>query len=184
MPGIQPPAEGDLTPEPVSGCHIPPERYAWFGQVLVGTTAAGLMTFTGSGKATARHLTDRQGQKHFTGYEHAASTSVQDISHELLGKDCSGTDHVFRLDGPRMEAFSGVDSKLFGLLAEGHVEEYRAIVHATRHDRPRVAQEDEEHTAVGGAGGRGGPPPPGGRAAGAVTRGGGSGRGRRTPAEK
>ncbi|MGW1088289.1 hypothetical protein ACWD4L_18670, partial [Streptomyces sp. NPDC002596] len=162
MPGIQPPAEGDLTPEPVSGCHIPPERYAWFGQVLAGTTAAGLMTFTGSGKATARHLTDRQGQKHFTGYEHAASTSVQDISHELLGKDYSGTDHVFRLDGPRMEAFSGVDSKLFGLLAEGHVEEYRAIVHATRHDRPRVAQEDEEHTAVAGPAAPPPPPPPAG----------------------
>ncbi|MFE2637639.1 hypothetical protein ACFXKF_23140 [Streptomyces scopuliridis] len=96
------------------------------------------MAFTGSGRATARHLTDRQGHKRFTGLEHAASTSVQDAAHTLLRTEFAGTDHVFRLNGPRVEAFSGVAKDLFRLLARGDIEEYRAIVHATRHSRPRL----------------------------------------------
>ncbi|MFB7324703.1 hypothetical protein [Streptomyces sp. NPDC056190] len=139
MPGIQPPREGGVIPEAVSGCHVTPEYYTWFQETLGHTAAAGLMAFTGSGKATARHLTERQGYKRFQGFEHAASGSVQDISHELLGDTYAGTDHVFRLNGPRVEAFSGVDAKLFRLISEGGVEEYRAIVHTTRHTRPRLA---------------------------------------------
>lgn len=34
------------------------------------------MTFTGSSNATARHLTDRQGRKGFTGPENAADMSI------------------------------------------------------------------------------------------------------------
>ncbi|MFC9395028.1 hypothetical protein ACFTWS_17975 [Streptomyces sp. NPDC057027] len=138
MPDIHPPAEGLVTPEPVPGCHVKPKDYTWFQESLAHTTAAGLMAFTGSGGATARHLTDRQGSKRFTGFEHAASTSVQDAAHTLLGTGYVGTDHVFRLNGPRVEAFSGVDEDLFRLLARGDVEEYRAIVHAGRDTRPRL----------------------------------------------
>ncbi|MGW5234258.1 hypothetical protein ACWEQU_18670 [Streptomyces nodosus] len=46
---------------------------------------------------------------------------------------------MFRLNGPRVEAFSGVDAQLFELLVKGEVEEYRARVHADRHTRPRLA---------------------------------------------
>ncbi|MFE3589574.1 hypothetical protein ACFXOY_18935 [Streptomyces niveus] len=139
MPGIQPPPAGNVVLEPVPGCHVTLKYYTWFKETLGHTAAAGLMAFTGSGKATARHLTDRQGHKRFGGFEHAASGSVQDISHELLGDTYAGTDHVFRLNGPRIEAFSGVEARLFGLLSEGQVEEYRAIVHAKRHIRPLLA---------------------------------------------
>ncbi|MEX0172858.1 hypothetical protein [Streptomyces sp. LMG1-1-1.1] len=111
---------------------------AWLQESLAHTTAAGLMAFTGSGHATARHLTDRQGRKRFTGLEHAAGMSVQDAAHVLFGDAYVGTDHVFRLNGPRVEAFSGVDEEVFRLLARGDVEEYRALVHASRHVRPRL----------------------------------------------
>ena len=71
MPDIHPPTEGLVAPEPVRGCHVQPKDYAWFQESLAHTTAAGLMAFTGSGHATARYLTDRQGHKRFTGLEHA-----------------------------------------------------------------------------------------------------------------
>ncbi|GEB55505.1 hypothetical protein [Streptomyces gardneri] len=87
---------------------------------------------------SARYLTEPQGHKRFTGLRHAASTSVQDTAHKLLGTEYVGTDHVFRLNGPHVEAFSGVDQALFRLLARGDVEEYRAVVHAGRDTRPRL----------------------------------------------
>ncbi len=139
MPDIHPPTEGLAAPEPVRGCHVQAKDYAWFQESLAHTTAAGLMAFTGSGHATARHLTDRQGRKRFTGLEHAASMSVQDATHVLFGNKYVGTDHVFRLNGPRVEAFSGADEEVFRLLARGDVEEYRALVHASRHVRSRLA---------------------------------------------
>ncbi|MEV5583068.1 hypothetical protein AB0L39_31465 [Streptomyces parvus] len=120
MPDIHPPTEGLVAPEPVRGCHVQAKDYAWFQESLAHTTAAGLMAFTGSGHATARHLTDRQGRKRFTGPEHAADMSIQDAAHTLFGNKYVGTDHVFRL------------------LARGDVEEYRALVHASRHVRPRL----------------------------------------------
>ncbi|WP_329619834.1 hypothetical protein OG357_04240 [Streptomyces sp. NBC_01255] len=138
MPDIHPPTEGLVAPEPVRGCHVQAKDYAWFQESLAHTTAAGLMAFTGSGHATARHLTDRQGRKRFTGLEHAASMSIQDAAHTLFGNEYVGTDHVFRLNGPRVEAFSGVDAEVFRLLARGDIEEYRALVHASRHVRPRL----------------------------------------------
>ncbi|MEV7376316.1 hypothetical protein AB0O51_36175 [Streptomyces sp. NPDC090301] len=138
MPDIHPPTKGLVTPEPVRGCHVQAKEYAWFQESLAHTAAAGLMAFTGSGHATARHLTDRQGRKRFTGLEHGASMSIQDAVHTLFGNDYVGTDHVFRLNGPRVEAFSGVDEEVFGLLARGDIEEYRALVHASRHVRPRL----------------------------------------------
>ncbi|MFB7406462.1 hypothetical protein ACFCZ2_04675, partial [Streptomyces sp. NPDC056202] len=122
MPDIHPPTEGLVTPEPVRGCHVQPKDYAWFQESLAHTTAAGLMAFTGSGHATAHHLTDRQGRKRFTGLEHAAAMSVQDAAHTLFGTAYVGTDHVFRLNGPRVEAFSGVDEEVFRLLARGDIK--------------------------------------------------------------
>ncbi|MFF2643615.1 hypothetical protein ACFVUB_27700 [Streptomyces niveus] len=34
-----------------------------------------------------------------------------------------------------------MDARLFGLLSEGQVEEYRAIAHAKRHTRPQLARD-------------------------------------------
>ncbi|WP_448317039.1 hypothetical protein [Streptomyces sp. CO7] len=139
MPGIQPSPVGEVVPEPVPGCHVTPEHYTWFQETIGLTAAAGLMAFAGSGRATARHLTERQGRKRFEGFEHAAAGSIQDISHKLLGDTYAGTDHVFRLNGPRVEAFSGVRAELFDLLSGGSVEKYRLRVHATRHTAPQLA---------------------------------------------
>ncbi|MFR9673331.1 hypothetical protein [Streptomyces sp. TR02-1] len=138
FPGIQPPPVGDSIPESVPGCHVTPKYHAWFQQALGHTAAAGLMAFVGSGEATARYLTERQGRKRFEGFGHAASGSVQDVSHELLGTTFAGTDHVFRLNGPRVEAFSGVEASLFGLLCERQVDEYRKRVHAARRTLPQL----------------------------------------------
>ncbi len=76
--------------------------------------------------------------KRFTDFPHAASGSVQDVRRWLQGRTYVGTDHVFRLNGPRVEAFSGLDVTLFELLGEGRAEEYRALVHAERDIRPRL----------------------------------------------
>lgn len=138
MPDIHPPTKALIAPGPVRGYHVQAKDYAWFQESLAHTTAAGLMTFTGSGHATARHLTDRQGRKRFTGLEHAASMSIQDAAHTLFSNEYVGTGHVFHLNGPRVEAFSGVDEEIFQLLIRGDVEEYRTLVHASRHVRPRL----------------------------------------------
>jgi hypothetical protein len=135
-PGIQPPAEGDKTPSPEPGFHVKPERYQWFRHVLARTAAAGLTAFAGDGEATVPYLTTRQGQRHFTGFAHAAMGSVQDTAHTLLGVPFVGTDHVFRLNWTRVEAFSGVEADLFDHLANGRVEQYRSEVHARRSTWP------------------------------------------------
>jgi hypothetical protein len=82
FPGIQPPAEGDRTPQPEPGFHVTPERYEWFRHVLARTAAAGLTAFAGDGGATTQYLTERQGKRHFTGFAHAATESVQDARQE------------------------------------------------------------------------------------------------------
>ncbi|MEU9953424.1 hypothetical protein [Streptomyces sp. NPDC047939] len=132
MPDIHPPTEGLVAPEPVRSCHVQAKDYAWFQESLAHTTAAGLMAFTGSGHATTRHLTDRQDRKRFTGLEHAASMSIQDAAHTLFGNEYVGTDHVFRLNGLR-RGRGGLPSA-----RPGDVEEYRALVHASRHVRLRL----------------------------------------------
>ncbi|MFE5710132.1 hypothetical protein ACFQ7J_04780 [Streptomyces sp. NPDC056501] len=142
-PGIQLPTEGERTPEPQPGFHVQPERYAWFGQVLARTSAAGLTAFAGDGAATAQYLTKRQGQRHFTGLTHAATDSVQDANERLLDIDFVGTDHVFRLNRTRVEAFSGVAKDLFHHLAEGRVEQYRTEIHSRRRGWPLLAWDSE-----------------------------------------
>ncbi|GAB2957920.1 hypothetical protein [Streptomyces heilongjiangensis] len=67
----------------------------------------------------------------------------QDAAHTLFGNEYVGTDHVFRLNGPRVEAFSGVDEGVFRLLARGDIEQYRALVHASRHVRPRLTIDED-----------------------------------------
>ncbi|MFR9728098.1 hypothetical protein ACL03H_02645 [Saccharopolyspora sp. MS10] len=131
-PQIALPATGDEPPASIPGFHVTRERYEWFGQVLARTAAAGLTAFAGHSKATVQYLTERQGRKHFTGFAHAAAGSVQDAKHTLLGIHFVGTDHVFRLNGIRVEAFSGVETDLFGHLTHGRVEQHRREIYAHR----------------------------------------------------
>ncbi|MER5784456.1 hypothetical protein ABT104_22465 [Streptomyces mobaraensis] len=139
FPGIQPPTEGDKVPAPDPGFHVTPERYDWFRHVLARTAAAGLTAFAGDSEATIPYLTTRQGQRRFTGIAHAATGSVQDARHLLFGISFVGTDHVFRLNGTRVEAFSGVDATLFDHLAHGRLERYRTEVYARRTTWPQAS---------------------------------------------
>lgn len=142
-PGIQPPTEGDKTPPPEPGFHVKPERYEWFRHVLARAAAAGLTAFAGDGDATVQYLTKRQGQRHFAGFAHAATGSVQDAQQMLLGTQFVGTDHVFRLNRTRVEAFSGVAEDLFRYLDRGRVEQYRSEVHARRATWPLGAWDSQ-----------------------------------------
>ncbi|OQO93630.1 hypothetical protein B1813_03540 [Saccharomonospora piscinae] len=136
FPEIRLPTESDNPPSSVTGFHVTPERYEWFRRVIARTDAAGLTAFAGDGGATTQYLTDRQGAKNFTGFAHAAAGSVQDVAHTLFGIRFTGTDHVFRLNGTRVEAFSGVADDLLHLLAEGRVEQYRREIYERRSSWP------------------------------------------------
>ncbi|MGW3626514.1 hypothetical protein [Streptomyces sp. NPDC000880] len=142
FPGIQPPAKGDETPDKEPGYHVQHDHYRWFQQVLARTAAAGLGAFAGDGDTAAEYLTKRQGRDRFTGFAHAAVGSVRDADHELLGKQFVGTDHVFRLNRTRVEAFSGVAEDLFAHLVKGQVEQYRSDAYARRASLPRVGWDE------------------------------------------
>ncbi|MFG2303505.1 hypothetical protein [Actinacidiphila glaucinigra] len=142
-PGIQPPSEGNRTPSPEPGFHIQPEHFDWFQHVLARTMAAGLTAFAGAGDATIQYLTQRQGQRHFVGFAHAATGSVQDAQVDLLKLRFVGTDHVFRLNRTRVEAFSGVAADLFDHLASGRVRQYRSEAYLRRNTWPRDTWDSE-----------------------------------------
>ncbi|MGV9270235.1 hypothetical protein ACWDRR_36955 [Kitasatospora sp. NPDC003701] len=121
-------------PRVVSGYHVRPEGYGWFRRVLAHTDAAALTAFTGGGEPTARYLSKRQGKRHFEQYTHAGTGIVQDVAYPVHGVDFVGTDHVFRLNGTRVEAFSGIAKDLFEYLAAGRVGKYREGAHALREE--------------------------------------------------
>lgn len=131
-PDIQQPTEDGKPLSSVTGFHVTPERYGWFRRVLARTSAAGLTAFAGDSSATYQYLSENQGRKHFTGFAHAAAGTVQDAAETILGLDFLGTDHVFRLNRVRVEAFSGVAKDLLQLLSRGRVEQYRQIVYERR----------------------------------------------------
>lgn len=118
------------------GCQVDPENYTWFQQVLAHAGAAGLTSFAGAGHATSRLLTERQGKKFFEGLEHPAAGSVQDSGQEFRGARYTGTDHIFRLNEARVEAFSGVRTDLFRLLAAKETPDIEALRHEVYHQGP------------------------------------------------
>jgi len=85
------------------------------------------------------HLPPRQGKNRYTGLVHAATDSVKDAEYDLLGRHFVGTDHVFRLNHTRVEAFSGVASDLFEDLEKQQLDQYRRKIHSDWQDRQRVA---------------------------------------------
>ncbi|MER8188632.1 hypothetical protein [Kitasatospora sp. NPDC094015] len=136
LPGIDLAWGTGEKPRMVSGYHVRPEEYGWFRRVVAHADAAGLMAFTGGGEPTAQYLSKRQGKRHYEQYTHAGTGIVQDVAYSVHGVDFVGTDHVFRLNGTRVEAFSGIARDLFTDLAAGRVEEYRHKAHALRSDWP------------------------------------------------
>lgn len=127
----------------VSEFQVRPDSFAWFSIVLARAEAATLMAFTGGGKPTAQYLTNEQGRRHFRHDNQAGTGSVRDARLHVHGIDFVGTDHVFRLNGNRVEAFSGIAADLYEHLHHGRVSDYRAAVHALRAKWP------VDHTAKG-----------------------------------
>ncbi|WP_406360151.1 hypothetical protein OH782_28775 [Streptomyces sp. NBC_01544] len=120
----------------VPGFQVRPDSFTWFSIVLARAEAATLMAFTGGGKPTAQYLTNEQGKRHFRHDNQAGTGSVRDAQHHIHGIDFVGTDHVFRLNGNRVEAFSGLAENLYAHLHHGRVNDYRAGVHALRAQWP------------------------------------------------
>ncbi|WP_435172345.1 hypothetical protein [Actinacidiphila sp. bgisy145] len=130
---VRPTDHGETT---VPGFQVLPDSFAWFSVVLARTEAATLTAFTGGGKPTAQYLTKEQGQRHFQHDAHANTAGLRDAEHRIHGVDFVGTDHIYRLNGTRVEAFSGLQKDLYMYLHHGRVNDYRREVHALRGQWP------------------------------------------------
>ncbi len=150
--GILKPGHGEEPDSSEPGCQVGPDYYEWFQRALARVGAAGLMAFAGDGESTAALLNTRQGSDYFQGFAHASAGSVQDARYKLLGEQFEGTDHVFRLNGERVQAFSGVAKDILDILVTRNgsetpdqradvaahrqrVHEWKAVRHGTFWDR-------------------------------------------------
>lgn len=126
------PASRSKRARTVDGFQVPEKDLSWFGQLLARTAAAGLTAFAGGGPNTAQYLTARQGQKHYAAPTFAATSSFHDADIEVGDTKFVGTDHVFRMETVRIEAFSGMVPELYELIKKGRVEEYRQAAYELR----------------------------------------------------
>ena len=108
------------------GFSLPEQEWEWFSRVLARTTAAALLTFAGDRNAARTLLTKRQQYRLGSSYSHASPGVRCDTGITLGGIRLVGTDHVFRLDGKRVEVFSGIREDMHGLLARHELEEHEA----------------------------------------------------------
>ncbi|WP_130800127.1 hypothetical protein [Streptomyces otsuchiensis] len=122
---------------------IPEKELSWFGRVVARAHAAGQLALAGGGGTVGRYLIDEQGRKHFSETAYAGTASVHDAKACFAGERYVGTDQVFRINGTRVEAFSGVAADLYDLLAEGKAEEYRRRTYERRHDWPEPDDVDD-----------------------------------------
>ncbi|NSC22848.1 hypothetical protein FM076_17390 [Streptomyces albus subsp. chlorinus] len=129
--------------EIVPGFQVLPKSFAWFSIVLARTEAATLTAFTGGGKPTAQYLTKEQGHRHFQHDAQANTRKLRDAEHRIHEIDFVGTDHIFRLNGTRVETFSGLKKSLYMHLRHGRVNEYRREVHALRGQWPNHSASEE-----------------------------------------
>ncbi|MCX5203207.1 hypothetical protein OG897_17365 [Streptomyces sp. NBC_00237] len=151
--GILKPGKGKEPDSSEPGCQVGPDHYEWFQRALARVGAAGLTAFAGDGESTAALLTTRQGSDFFQGFAHASVGSVQDVHYTLLGEKFEGTDHVFRLNGERVQAFSGVAKDILNALVtrkepgkpdrHADVAAYRQQVHERRDGRHGTFWDDE-----------------------------------------
>ena len=119
----------------VDGFQVSEKELAWFGQLLARTGSAGLTAFAGGGPRTAQYLTQRQGRQHYAVPAFAATSSVHDAHITIGGTKFVGTDHVFRMETVRIEAFSGMAEELYDLISDGRVEDYRRAAYKLRAER-------------------------------------------------
>ncbi|MFJ6011959.1 hypothetical protein [Streptomyces sp. NPDC092952] len=122
---------------------IPEKEFPWFGRVIARAHAAGQLSLAGGGAAVGSYLIDEQGGKHFRETSFAGTASVHDAKACFADERYVGTDQVFRIDGTRVEAFSGMATDLYGLLAAGEVEEYRRRTYERRKDWPEPDDIDD-----------------------------------------
>ncbi|MBF9071897.1 hypothetical protein [Streptacidiphilus fuscans] len=115
---------------------VPGKELGWFAQVLAAAGAAGQLAWAGAGREISRYLTAVQGRKRYQENTFAGAASVRDARHTIGGELYVGTDQVFRLDGQRVEAFSGISENLYKLLEAGKVEEYRRRAYESRDSWP------------------------------------------------
>ncbi|MFE7676694.1 hypothetical protein ACFU5N_31350 [Streptomyces albidoflavus] len=121
---------------------IPEGEHSWFGRVIARAHAAGQLSLSGGGGAVGQYLTDEQGRKHFSEKAFAGTASVHDAKARFAKERYVGTDQVFRIDGTRVEAFSGMAEELYELLADGKVEEYRRRAYERREEWPEPGDVD------------------------------------------
>lgn len=131
--GVLKPGQGKAPDTSEPGCQVGPDYYEWFQRALARVGAAGLTAFAGDGESTAALLTARQGSDFFQSFAHAASGSVQDARYRLLNEEFEGTDHVFRLNGERVQAFSGVAKSILNALVTRKVSKRQDDIAAYRH---------------------------------------------------
>ncbi|MFE3456768.1 hypothetical protein ACFXKD_04425 [Nocardiopsis aegyptia] len=142
------PADGVRPEESGPGFHVPTRHAGWFRRALARVDAAGLTAFTGERPLTGRYLTEQQGRKDYTEQGHAAISSVRVEPQTLLGTSYIGTDHVFRINSQRVEAFTGVAEDLVGHLDDGRVDRYRREVHARSAAEPFATWDEDWQGAV------------------------------------
>jgi len=82
------------------------------------------MAFTGGGKPAGRYLTKEQGRRRFQHDVQANTARLRDAEHHIHGIDFVGTDHIYRLNGTRVEVFSGLQRNPYMHLHHGHVNGY------------------------------------------------------------
>ncbi|WP_371551287.1 hypothetical protein OG266_38060 [Streptomyces sp. NBC_00554] len=131
---IRIPAHEGRRARTADGFQVSDEDLAWFGQLLARTGSAGLTAFAGGGPRTAQYLTKGQGRQHYDVPAFAATSSVHDAHIMIGGTKFVGTDHVFRMETVRIEAFSGMAEDLYDLISNGRIEEYRHAAYKLRSD--------------------------------------------------
>jgi len=115
---------------------IPEKDLSWFGRLIARAHAAGQLSLAGGGETVGRYLIAEQGGKYFSETTYAGTASVHDAEASFANAKYVGTDQVFRINGRRIEAFSGMATDLYDLLVAGRVEEYRRQAYERRMDRP------------------------------------------------
>jgi hypothetical protein len=119
-------SEGQQDSRP--GFALPAERWEWFSRVLARTTSAALLTFAGDRNAAHSLLTKRQQYRLGQTHSHASPGMRCDTGISLAGLSFVGTDHVFRLDGQRMEVFSGLFAHMHPLLVDHKFDDYETAL--------------------------------------------------------
>ncbi|MHA6803505.1 hypothetical protein [Salinifilum ghardaiensis] len=141
IPYTDPAGKRDRRP----GFHLTEGNREWFSHALARTAAASLLTFAGDRNAASKLLTKRQGGRLGSQHSRGSTGMSCDTPITLGGMEFEGTDHVFRFDGVRVEAFSGLEKILHRQLASQELASYEAALPAVlqqwRQQKSRIEQD-------------------------------------------